>query len=316
MVPLKIDVLDQLPETDARQLRALLDAATSADGVAPISEQVLLDLAGSAPTGRNLLAREDSGELLGFAHAQAVAAGDGPRPVLDAEAVVAPEARGRGFGRALLEALAQDEHLVRIWSHGDHPAARALGTRLGYRVVRELQQLRRPVNRPDAPALPEPELPVGATLRTFRPGADDAAWLKLNARAFSWHPEQGRMSQPDLDARKAEPWFDPAGFLIAEKDGRMAGFHWTKVHPEGPGEVYAVGVDPDLHGGGLGSALTLAGLRHLAGLGLDTVLLYVESDNLPALKVYHRLGFTLHTTDVVHEGPWPDLVHRDEIHPS
>jgi len=316
VVPLKIDLLDRLTEADVRQVRALLAAATSADGVAPVSEQVLLDLSNARPTGRNLLLRADSGELAGFAHATDPAVADpsvprGGRPVVDAEAVVTPDLRGRGHGRALLEALAQDGALVRIWSHGDHPAARRLGAGLGYRVVRELQQLRRTVNRPDSPPLPEPALPAGATLRTFRPGQDDADWLRVNARAFSWHPEQGRMTRADLEARKAEPWFDPAGFLIAEVDGRIAGFHWTKVHPEGLGEVYAVGVDPDRHGGGLGSALTLAGLRHLAGLGLDTVLLYVEADNAPALKVYHRLGFSLHATDVVHEGPWPDLLPND-----
>jgi mycothiol synthase len=37
--------------------------------------------------------------------------------------------------------------------------------------------------------------------------------------------------------------------------------------------------------------LTLAGLHHLTGLGVDEVLLYVESDNGPAVAVYSRLGF-------------------------
>ncbi|MCD5309296.1 mycothiol synthase [Kineosporia babensis] len=298
----KIDVLDQLSETDAQAVHAVLDAATAADAVAPVSEQVLLAMGAAVPGGRHLVVREESGAVIGYAHTED-AEPEEQRTVVGAEAVIAPEHRGQGIGRELLEKITEGSTLARIWSHGDHPAARALGAQLGYRVVRELLQLRRPTNGLDG--LPDPVLPEGVQLRTFRPGADDAAWLRVNSRAFSWHPEQGRMTQADLDARKAEPWFDPAGFFLAEADGEVIGFHWTKVHPEGHGEVYVVGVDPDRHGGGLGTALTLAGLRHLAGLGLPAVTLYVEADNAAALKVYHRLGFGQFAIDVVHEGPYP-----------
>ena len=37
--------------------------------------------------------------------------------------------------------------------------------------------------------------------------------------------------------------------------------------------------------------LTLAGLHHLAARDVSEVLLYVESDNRPAITVYSRLGF-------------------------
>ncbi|MBT0767648.1 mycothiol synthase [Kineosporia sp. J2-2] len=302
----KIDVLDQLSESDAQEVRAVLEAATAADRVAPVSEHVLLTFGSAAPAGRHLLVRDNSGAVVGYAYAERSPESVGSRAVVDGEAVIAPGHRRQGLGRALLAKMVDDGELARVWSHGDHPGARALGARLGFRLVRELQQLRRPLEGVAPGDLPQPVVPDGVTLRTFRPGADDAEWLRVNAKAFSWHPEQGRMTQADLDARKAESWFDPAGFFVAEADGRMIGFHWTKVHPDGAGEVYAVGVDPDRHGGGLGTALTLAGLRHLAGLGLDTVLLYVEADNAPALKVYHRLGFERFAVDVVHEGPYSD----------
>ncbi|WP_285594056.1 mycothiol synthase [Kineosporia sp. NBRC 101731] len=328
MIPsVKIVVSDQLSESDAAGVRAVLTAATAADKAAPISEHVLLQLGSAVGSGRHLVVRDSSDAIVGYAHTETSPEQDGSRTIVDAEAVVAPQSRRQGFGRALLEKMGDADHLARVWSHGDHPGARALGARLGYRVVRELLQLRRPLTGADD--LPELRVPEGVTLRAFRPGEDDAEWLRVNAAAFSWHPEQGRMTQADLDARKAEPWFDPAGFFVAEESDssnspdssgsrRMLGFHWTKVHPEGLGEVYAVGVDPERHGGGLGTALTLAGLRHLAGLrlpaggetqnetGLETVLLYVEADNAPALKVYHRLGFTSFSVDVVHEGPYAD----------
>ncbi|MEQ4548197.1 GNAT family N-acetyltransferase, partial [Nocardioides kribbensis] len=88
-----------------------------------------------------------------------------------------------------------------------------------------------------------------------------------------------------------EAWFDPAGLVVAERDGSLVGFHWTKQHSPDLGEVYVVGVDPVAQGQGLGRVVTLAGLHHLAGLGVGEVLLYVESDNEAAVATYSRLGF-------------------------
>jgi len=103
-------------------------------------------------------------------------------------------------------------------------------------------------------------------VRTFTPGEDDAAWLAVNAAAFAHHPEQGSLTQRDLDDRKAEPWFDPKGFFLAERAGEIVGFHWTKVHAEERlGEVYVVGIPAGRPGRRPSAkALTATGLRHLA----------------------------------------------------
>ena len=146
-------------------------------------------------------------------------------------------------------------------------------------------------------------LPAGRALRSFVPGQDEAEWLKLNSRAFAKHPEQGGWTRHDLDLREREPWFDPAGFFIAVRDGHMTGFHWTKMHDPTLGEVYVVGVDPDEQGSGLGRALTLAGLRHLRDRGVAQVMLYVDEDNVPAIRMYEGLGFTRTTVDAELAGP-------------
>jgi mycothiol synthase len=149
--------------------------------------------------------------------------------------------------------------------------------------------------------IPEPVYPAGVTVRTFRPGEDDAAWLAANAAAFAHHPEQGSLTQRDLDDRKAEPWFDPKGFFLAERDGGIIGFHWTKIHAEEQlGEVYVVGIRPDAQGGGLGKALTATGLRHLAAQGMPTAMLYVDADNTAALRVYEQLNFATHEVDLMY----------------
>ncbi|MGC4854911.1 mycothiol synthase [Micromonospora sp. DT4] len=282
---------DRLSPTEIEGVLALARTAGDTDGADPLDEHVLLRLRDPDAPAVHLLARADDGTLTGYAHLDTTDPMDG----IGVELVVHPAYRRRGTGRALARGvLASATGPLRAWAHGDHPSAAALAVDLGFTRARVLWQLRRPLAVP----LGEPRLPDGVALRAFRPGADDAAWLALNARAFAEHPEQGRWTSDDLRVRLAEPWFDPAGFLLAEETatGLLLGFHWTKVH-ERPGsarigEVYVLGVEPTAHGGGLGRALTTAGLAYLRDKrGLDRVMLYVDDSNTGAVALYERLGF-------------------------
>ena len=184
------------------------------------------------------------------------------------------------------------------------PVPEAVADALGLPHRRDLLQLRRTL--PVPPDHPSRATAPPLALRPIdlvAPSGDAAAWLRVNNRAFATHPDQGAETPETLAARTAEPWFDPAGFLVADdtdRPGELAGFCWTKVHPatvgepEELGEIYVIGVDPSHQGQGLGPALVLAGLDHLAGLGVTTAVLYVEADNGPALTLYDRLGFAVH----------------------
>jgi mycothiol synthase len=142
-------------------------------------------------------------------------------------------------------------------------------------------------------------LPGGVVLRAFVPREDEPAVVRVNHRAFAWHPEQSRLDARELMVLETQPWFDPKGFLLAvDPAEELLGFHWTKVHPDGLGEVYVLAVDPDAQGIGLGSALTVAGLVHLRDRGVPEAMLYVDSDNTAALRTYQKLGFAHHHTDV------------------
>jgi mycothiol synthase len=304
---------DHLDPRDIRDVIMLAGAAGDADGAYPLSEHVVLHLRhGGELPAVHLLARDAAGELVGYAHVDTTDEVEGP----SAELVVHPMRRRRGLGRTLVNgAIAVvDERdpggRLRLWAHGDHPSANALALSLGLRRSRVLWQMRRSLYAP----VPAPELPDGVTVRPFRPGEDDQAWVRVNARAFAEHPDQGRWTLRDLRIRMAEPWFDPVGFLLATRpDGQLLGFHWTKVHgevhthphPAGSqphhhepiGEVYVLGVDPAARGSGLGAALTALGLRYLRGHGLDQAMLYVDESNTGAIRLYEDLGFARWSTD-------------------
>jgi mycothiol synthase len=288
---------------------ALLRAATAADGVRPLSEEAELRLQhGGPPGGRDLLALGEDGTPIGYARFEGAAAD------AEAELLVHPAHRGRGIGRALLtrpEELAAPGPL-RVWAHGDLAPARALAQSRGYERARVLLQMRRDLAGVDPD--PRPALPDDVVVRPFRPGRDEQAWLAVNAAAFAHHPEQGGWTADDLRLREQEPWFDPAGFLMAwrgnpDNGGELLGSHWTKVHPAGDhpladvagepvGEVYVLGIAPAAQGLRLGRALTDLGLAHLRRQGLGHVLLYVEEDNAAAVRLYESRGFTRYAVDV------------------
>jgi mycothiol synthase len=244
------------------------------------------------------------GAAAGYARLELPGDGDA-----EAELVVHPAARRRGVGSALLDRLLElaGPRALSIWAHGDLPgSAELLGPR-GFSRARVLLQMRRDLSGVEAD--PRPRLPEGVTVRPFRPGRDEDAWLRVNARAFATHPEQGSWTADDLRLREAEPWFDPAGFLLAwrgdpDDGGELLGSHWTKVHPAGDvgeepaGEVYVLGIDPAAQGMSLGRALTDLGLAHLRGRALGQVLLYVEEDNTPAVRLYESRGFRPFAVDV------------------
>ncbi|MGK5531786.1 mycothiol synthase [Streptomyces sp. URMC 129] len=294
-------VRDQVTEDELREAWALIEAAATADGQSAVSEQGRLLLRGGAREGvKHLLMRGGAGELVGYAQLD----GRDPVEAPSGELVVHPQHRGRRYGRVLGEALLTESgHRLRLWAHGGYPAARHLAQMLGLTLFRELRQLRRPLG--GLRSLAGPDLPAGVRVRTFVPGRDEEAWLSVNAAAFAHHPEQGSLTREDLDARMAEPWFDPDGFFLAvpeDDEDRILGFHWTKPHTgQGLGEVYVLGVSPDAQGTGLGRALTTIGLRHLAeNPALSTAMLYVDADNTPALRVYESLGFRTFETDLMY----------------
>ncbi|MCL2514383.1 MAG: mycothiol synthase [Microbacteriaceae bacterium] len=253
--------------------------AASADLLRPFDEQAALDVA----AGRRTL----------FAVRTTPDGADAGSAVLGLGALdlfIHQELRARGLGAAATAQLLEraGDGPLTAWSHVDHPAARTLADRFGFAAARRLLQMRL-AELPEAAPEPAPGF------EAFRPGADDAEWLALNARVFAWHPEQGGVTQRDLDERMSEPWFRADDFLVARDGaGRMRGFCWLKVDEgseTGTGEIYVIGVAPEASGHGLGRALTIAGLGRLRDRGCTSAELYTEADNAAAVRLYRALGF-------------------------
>lgn len=278
-----------LPPARRAEVERLLERAAAADGFHALNEAAELELSDADTTAVQLTAAED-GRVVGYAQLDP---GGQPRTGF---LVVDPTARRRGAGSQLATALlAEPSEPAQLLAPTDTVAARALAARVGLVAGRTLLLMRRDLDALAAPRVPDP-----ITIRTFRPGQDEAGWLAVNAAAFATHPEQGAVSADDLAARMAEPWFDPSGFFVAERDGRLVGFHWTKQHHDRRGEVYVLGVAPEGHRQGIGQALLLTGLRHLRDRGSTSAQLYVEAASAPAVGLYSSYGFTPVGRDVMY----------------
>ncbi|TNU76425.1 mycothiol synthase [Miniimonas arenae] len=294
-----------LHEVDRRAVLALAARAQAHDGVAPLSEEHLLAL--RTPEAHVLVHRE-AGAIVAAASRSGSAA----------EVVVDPARRRRGHGAALVAGVLAQDPNVGFWAHGDLPGARALAASAGLEAARSLLVLERPVGPADLdPDVAGALAAAGLTVTTHadavatdagagvpRPsqgrGAADAllsAWLELNALAFADHPEQGRWTRADLDARLAEPWYDPALLAVATRAGAVVGSVWVK--PVGPerAEIYVLAAHP-ASGGGVGRALLRWATAQVAARGATSLELYVDGANTRARALYERTGYAERTRDV------------------
>ncbi len=308
-----VEVKRRMGEADIAALSKLIEAASHADGHRALGEHKWLDLVQGGREGfAGFVATEATGRhrVIGYAQVSRGAGSWAVEYVVHPHWRTEPQLRGDLVAAALREIAEQGGGHVHVWvpkpSSDDDSVAEAAGLKRG----RDLYQMRR--------SLPVEGLQSTVATRPFRPGADEEAWLEVNNRAFHGHPEQGSWTRRELDERERQPWFDPDGFLLAEIDGRLAAFCWTKVqdddHDGGEvGEIYVIAVNPDFQRRGLGRELVLAGLEHLHSVGLEKAMLYVDRDNEEARGLYRMLGFHDDHLDRAYTG---DISPAGELHTS
>ncbi len=283
----------------------MIKAAHDFDGTPPIAEHVLLHLRHGGDKSDSHIVFEEGNQVIAYAHLDTTDLVAGP----SVEAVVHPNYRGKGFGTQLLnEAITICGDKTRIWSHGDLPQAQSIATSLQLeRLWANLQMSKK--------LLEIEKITSKYLIRSFLPGIDDEAFLALNNKVFTDHPDQGGWSKSDLEVRVNEEWFDEKGFFVCEDKSKLIGFCWTKIHGahthshegnevdhghEAIGEIYVLAVDPAYKGKGIAKDLTTTGLNYLKYQGLSSAMLYVGVENKAALNLYTSLGFSDFGSDVMY----------------
>src|SRR5258708_32757979 len=120
----EIRIAERLTSSEVAAVLELVRLATDEDGVAPLSEHVMLHLRyGGARLARNVLLMAD-GEIAGYAHLDPTDPVEGP----SGELVIHPAYRRRHFGLALVQALAVEAGApqLRLWGPRAPPPAAAL----------------------------------------------------------------------------------------------------------------------------------------------------------------------------------------------
>jgi len=306
--------LQKLTNTQQEAVLKLIADTTAFDNTPPIAEHILLHLRHGGDKADSHLLVEQENQVIGYAHLDQTDLVAGP----SVELVVDPKFRDAGIGRQLLsKAIEICGKKVRLWVHGDQPAANALATSFGFEKIRTVLQMSRVLTDiQQLPKVNKNEIDQDIVIRSFLPGIDSDAWLSLNNKVFKDHPEQGNWQLADLNIRLGEEWFDEQGFFLAEVNNKIIGSTWTKIHGahthqnEGEieshahpeiGEIYITAVDQEYSGRGIGKALTITALNYLKCQGLSSAILYVDFENQKALHLYYNLGFSKSSRDILYK---------------
>jgi mycothiol synthase len=306
--------LQHLSKPQQQAVLKLIADTTAFENTPPIAEHILLHLRHGGDKADSHLLVEKEGEVIGYAHLDQTDLVAGP----SVELVVEPKFRGAGVGKQLLaKAIEICDNGLRLWVHGDQPAAHALATSFGFEKIRTVFQMSKSLTDiQQLPKVGKKEVDQDIVIRSFLPGIDSDAWLSLNNKVFKDHPEQGGWQLADLNIRINEEWFDEQGFFLAELNNKIIGSTWTKIHGshthqhEGEveshahpaiGEIYITAVDQEFSGRGIGKVLTITALNYLKYQGLSEAMLYVDFDNKAAFNLYQSLGFTQSGMDILYK---------------
>lgn len=126
--------------------------------------------------------------------------------------------------------------------------------------------------------------------------------LKNNPEAFGSTYEREAAYPLEFVAGRLKPSEDQFVLGAFQEDGSLAGIVTFK-REESPkmrhrGNVYAMYVEPEARGGGVGKALLEELIRRVRETyGLEQIHLAVVSDNGPAKKLYTSLGFEIYGTE-------------------
>ena len=225
---------------------------------------------------------EDAGGLRGFAWYDSDGSGDtqaGPhceQPELDHEMLTWMEDHARSVGRSDLT----------VGGFEGDQARHALLAQRGYsRCETSYVHMMVELDR----ALPDPELPPSLSLRALAGPADYTRRDRVQALAFGREEEN---SAAFHGLERDELYRTEHDFVVEGETGEFLAFAtvWPDVHNR-VGLFEPVGCHPDHRRRGLATAVMRAGLRALQRAGMTRAVVYPESRNEPAVRLYRSCGF-------------------------
>jgi mycothiol synthase len=298
-------LIDEILAPERVMTRASLRSFLSVPGYCPQTDLFVA----SSPTDN---------ELVGARDVRITARGDEDVLILESWGDVHPAVRGSAIAGVLLRtALDRGKRLVsdRGRARGifqarcdadDHLSAAAFEA-VGLHHARDIVTMKKST----LDDINEPHFPAGVTLRTYRVGDDDAAWVAAFNEAFAGHWGGFMGISADLWGHyRGGAEFKPEISLVATDGPEIAGFCHCRIDDElnaltgrRLGMIRYIGVRPAWRGRGLGTALTLASLRTLRDAGMDAVVLGVDAENVTgARRLYDRHGFTFVGCQVMYRG--------------
>jgi mycothiol synthase len=217
---------------------------------------------------------------------------------MNADVYIYPRHQGKGLGRALIRLTeARARELVPNAPNGarvvlsnhvvaTNPAACALLEAEGYGPERYFWRMR--IDLEGEPAvLP---LPTGVTVRTYVLGQDERATYEAVEEAFADHWGHTPYPFEQWVKRTERSDFDPSLWLLAEEDGKLAGFCLCSNTPD-VGWINTLGVRRPWRRHGLGDALLRLGFAELYRRGQRKIVLGVDAQSLTgATRLYERAG--------------------------
>lgn len=185
---------------------------------------------------------------------------------------------------------------LRTGSIADNPQRIAMLEQHGFKAVRYFMDMARPLADP----LPEPQFPVGFTLRTLAGPEEVPAWVEMFNLSFIDHWDHHDLTVEQRLHWLTESDYRPQDDLIAvADDSTFAAFCKCLISREQnrrtgreEGWISLLGTRRGYRKLGLGRAMLLSGLQLLKADGLDTALLGVDADSpTGATRLYESVGF-------------------------
>lgn len=210
--------------------------------------------------------------------------------------------RNQGIGRSLLSYIIQytasvKAEVLHIEIPEDNDAACHILKSTGFEHVKTYHKM----NWADS-NLPQVALPTGFKLRSFILGEDEGKLTCIQNEAFQDNWGFCPNSEDDIHARVRFNHCDPNGILFAETGNQFAAYNWTEIKSVSgkiTGRISMTGVHPGFRKRGLGKKMLVAGMTYLSANGASNIELEVDSENLPATKMYSSLGF-----ETLSQGLW------------